>query len=85
MLEVVVRKNNVKPLKQFLSSHDRELILPIVTTAQLSLAEFCLSFKEKLTLISCKKEELRRYSRFNFLCSFVTRNFKNIFIFLDSE
>ena len=39
-------KINVKPLKQFLSTHDLEVILLIVTTAQLSLAEFCLSFKE---------------------------------------
>ena len=49
MLEVVLRKNNDKPLKQFLSSHDREVILLIVTAAQLNLAEFCLSFKVKLT------------------------------------
>ena len=44
MLEVVVRKKNDKPLKQFLSSHDCEVILLIVTAAQLNLAEFCLSF-----------------------------------------
>ena len=47
MLEVVVKKNNDKPLEQFLSSHDREVILLIITAAQLNLAEFCLSFKEK--------------------------------------
>ena len=47
MLEVVLRKNNEKPLKQFLSSHDREVILLIVTAAQLNLAEFFLSFKDK--------------------------------------
>ena len=41
-------KNNDKPLKQFLSSHDYEVILLIVTAAQLNLAEFCPSFKEKL-------------------------------------
>ena len=65
MLEDVVRKNNDKPLKQFLSSHDREVILLIVTAAQLNLSEFCLSFKEKLsTLIPYKKEEFKRYSRF---------------------
>ena len=47
MLEVVLRKNNDKPLKQFLSSDDREVILLIDIAAQLNLAEFCLSFKEK--------------------------------------
>ena len=49
MLEVVLRKekknNNDKPLKQFLSSHDREVIFLMVTAAQLNLAEFCLSFQ----------------------------------------
>ena len=49
MLEVVVRKNNVKPgFKTIPLLANREVILPIVTTAQLSLTEFCLSFKEKL-------------------------------------
>ena len=49
MLEVVLRKkkkNNDKSLKQFLSLHDREVILLIVTAAQLNLAEFCPSFEE---------------------------------------
>ena len=39
------KNNNDKPLKQFLSWHDREVILLIVTAAQLNLAEFCLSFQ----------------------------------------
>ena len=72
---------------------------------QLNLAEFCLSFKEKLKFaIPCKgedfkkiqctagfnrhtlqKEVLRRFSSYYFVCSFVTRNLKNIFIFLGFE
>ena len=61
MLEVVVRKNNDKPLKQFLSSHDCEVILLIVTAAQLNLAEFCLSFKGKLKCaIPRKKEDFKK-------------------------
>ena len=71
---------------------------------QLNLAEFCLSFKEKLKFaipykredfkkIQCtagfnrhtlQKQVLRRCS-FYFVCSFVTRNLKNIFIFLGFE
>ena len=47
MLEVVLRKNNDKPLKQFLSSHDREVILLIFTAAQWNLADFFLTFKDK--------------------------------------
>ena len=65
MLEVVVRKNNDKPLKQFLSSHDREVILLIVTAALLNLIEFCLSFREKLKFAKpYKREDFRRYSFF---------------------
>ena len=90
MLEVVVKKNNDKPLEQFLSSHDREVILLIITAAQLNLAEFCLSYKreKKRSLNSpylANKKILQDKAIFNFLCSFVTRNFKNIFIVLGSE
>ena len=53
MLEIVVRKNN--------SSHDCEVILLIVTTTQLNLAEFCLSFKGKLKCaIPFKKEDFKK-------------------------
>ena len=56
-----MRKYNDKPLKQFLSSYDREVILLIVTAAQLNLAEFCLSFKEKLKFaIPCKREDFKK-------------------------
>ena len=69
MLEDVVRKNNDKPLKQFLSSHDREVILLIITAAQLNLAEFCLSFKEKLKFaIPCIKKDFKKIQPVSVFC-----------------
>ena len=69
MLEVVVWKNNDGPLKQFNISqwkakswHDREVILLIVTAARLNLAEFCLSFKEKLRFAILSRKILKSYS-----------------------
>ena len=56
-----MRKNNDKPLKQFLSSHDRDVILLLVTAAQLNLAKFCLSLKETLKFaIPCKREDFKK-------------------------
>ena len=67
VLEVVVWKNNHKPLKQLnvsqwkaKSSHDREVILLIVIAITVKrLHEFCLSFKEKLRFaVPCRKRFL---------------------------
>ena len=54
-------------------SPPRIVKLVVVTAAQLNLAEFCHSFKEKLRFaILFRKKILRSYS---FVCSFCNQNF----------
>ena len=80
-LGVIVWKNKDKPIRPFFPVN-RKVLSPrigkvvVVTAAQLNLAEFCLSFKEKLRFaIAFRKKILRSYS---FVCSFVTKTFKTL-------